>query len=185
MRQAVSQISGQVVPLMCLTVTFINTTSYASSNSKAAWWGIQNSSQAAVHNIHQCKQTQSTALQAGFHSRGRQLSMLPCVLLFLTPQTSNLQCRCYSSVTVTYWNSWLQPNKHWPLRTLLESNSERCPTSLLRGIECQAFLGKGTATQATSNASDNYTSGPSKYPGTWTQSKIISGHDLHSHTISS
>lgn len=33
-RQAVSQISGQVVPLMYLTVTFINTTSYASSDGK-------------------------------------------------------------------------------------------------------------------------------------------------------
>lgn len=109
-RQAVSQISGQVVLLMCLTVTFINTTSYASSSSKAAWWGIQYSSQTAVHSIHQCKQTQSTALHAGFHSRDRQLPMLPCVLLLLTPQTLNTQSRYDSSVTVTYWDSWLQPD---------------------------------------------------------------------------
>lgn len=34
-RQAVSQISGQVAPLMCLTVSFINTTSYDSSDGEA------------------------------------------------------------------------------------------------------------------------------------------------------
>lgn len=152
---------------MCLTVTFINTTSYASSNSKAAWWGIQNSSQAAVHNIHQCKQTQSAALQAGFHSRGRQPPMLPFVLLLLTPQTLNPQQRCYSSVTVTYWNSWLQPNKHWPLRTLLESTSERCPTSL-----------KGDWVPSLSLKRDNYTSYITCLRQLYIRSKLVSRY-LH------
>lgn len=157
---------------MCLTVTFINTTSYASSNSKAAWWGIQYSSQTAVHSIRQCKQTQSTALHAGFHNRDRQLPMLPCVLLLLTPQTLNTQSRYDSSVTVTYWNSWLQPNM--TTQNTFRSISERCPTPLLRGIECQAFLWKRKITQTTSNASGNYISGLSKYPGTWTQQRSFS-----------
>lgn len=37
-RQASSQISRQVVPLMGLTVTFINTASKASSNGKSGEW---------------------------------------------------------------------------------------------------------------------------------------------------
>lgn len=54
------------------------------------------------------------------------------------------------------------------------SISERCPTPLWRGIECQAFLWKGKITQTTSNASGNYISGLSKYPGTWTQQRSFS-----------
>jgi len=78
-KQAVSQISGQVVPLMRLTVTFINTTSYASSDGKGGAGEFD-----TVHKL-QCTTSVSAnkpspqLSKPGFHSRGRQL-LLPQAL---------------------------------------------------------------------------------------------------------
>lgn len=115
--------------------------------------GTRYSSQTAVHNIHQRKQTQSTALQAWLSQQGQaaaNAALCPASAFPSSPESpeqvraascgkSCLQAQNYSSVTVTYWSTWQQPDKRRPSTIRLEA-SLRCPASFLRGAECLAFL---------------------------------------------